>query len=139
MSDWIKFSFSGIIGVAITLVGISSTMGLLFYGLKKLYGSKEFLKNRQATNNNIIPIIHNISLLNITDNSITISTHMDFVKAYEKMDKKKDIHIIMHTTGGSLSSASHMQLHNKSSKYTWYTSTVYIPYYAYFRMYDFLA
>jgi ClpP class serine protease len=82
----------------------------------------------------VIPIVHSISPLALNNEAmITIKTHMDFIRSYEKMDKDKDISIIMHTVGGSLSSAEaicNCILNHKKSGYKG-QFIIYIPYYAY--------
>lgn len=115
--------------------------GILLYGL---YSAKNYLaeyyksyKKNRLVKNNIIDIVHKIdqgsaisSLLSSTDTCITIKTHMDFVKTYEKMDKDKDIHVLIHTVGGALSSAEAIcnciANHKGKGKVI-----AYIPYYAY--------
>jgi hypothetical protein len=103
------------------------------YGLKKVYNIKSTIKQRQMTNNNIIPIIHSTSNMSLSDKHITINTHMKFLKAYETMDKDKDIHLILHTVGGSLSSSEaiiNCILQHKLSGHKG-EFIAYIPYYSY--------
>ena len=129
-----SLSFNGLVVPSISLVIMSSIIIFCCYLFKKLYDLKTLYKKKQLTNNNIITIIHsqNASIIN-NDNAITIKTHMDFIKAYEKIDKDKDINIIMHTVGGALSSAeaicnciaNHQQSDYKGK------INVYIPYYSY--------
>jgi len=128
------FTFSNVFKFSFSLVGMFSIIACCFYIFKKLYECKKNYDKKQITNNNIIPIIHstNISIMD-NDNMITIKTHMDFVKAYEDINKDKDINIIMHTVGGALSSAeaicncitNHQQSNHKGK------INVYIPYYSY--------
>jgi len=133
--SWSIFSFNGVISSSFTIFSICTIITLLCYGLKKIYELKSIYKKRQFTNNNIINIIHstNMSVLSLNDTSITIKTHMEFIKAYEKMDKDLDIHIVMHTVGGALSSAEaicNCIANHKLSNYKGQI-IVYIPYYSY--------
>jgi len=92
---------------------------------------------RKLEKDNIMTIVHtsNSSISSILgidkDNSmISIKTHMDFIKTYEKLDKDKDIHLIIHTTGGALSSAE--AICNCISNHTGKGKFIcYVPYYAY--------
>lgn len=53
---------------------------------------------------NVIPIIHKdrSSIFSDSESQIGLATSYKFVKAYEKADKTKDIHIIIHTPGGAI-------------------------------------
>lgn len=133
--------------IASTLFQISGTAVIIFVSL---YGTlwgigkyNKFKTNKTKNNNyqnNIISIIHNIQKRGLSsiatesgDNMITLRTHMDFIRSYENMDKSKDIHVIIHTPGGSLSSCeaicncidNHRKLNNGSKV------IAYVPYYAY--------
>ncbi len=133
--EWSILSFNGVISSSFSIVAICTIITLLCYGLKKIYELKSIYKKREFKNNNIITIVHSTdaSLLNRNDSSITIKTHMDFVKAYEKMDKDLDIHIVMHTVGGALSSAEAICNCIANHKQMLYKGKiiVYIPYYSY--------
>jgi Serine dehydrogenase proteinase len=127
-------SFSNVFKFSFSLIGMCVIVGISCYAFKKIYDLRKVYKNKQLTNNNIITVIHshNLSIIN-NDTMITIKTHMDFITAYEKMDKNKDIHIIMHTVGGALSSAeaicnciANHQMSDYEGKII-----VYIPYYSY--------
>jgi ATP-dependent protease ClpP protease subunit len=112
---------------------IATTCGLCYYGyhsIQKLIQMKTKYTKKRNENNNMITIIHTDTS---DDTSIGLKTHMDFLKSYEKVDKNKDIHIIIHTTGGELSSAeaicncidNHRKQNNEGK------IKIYIPYYAY--------
>lgn len=134
IDSWFTFSLGGILKSSFYLVVAGTTVLLLCYALKRIYGLKSTYEMKKLVNNNTITIIHTTSFLKIvSDASITIKTHMDFIKAYEKMDKERDIHIVMHTVGGILSSAeaicnciANHKLGNHKGK-----TIVYIPYYSY--------
>lgn len=69
--------------------------------------------NKNNKNNkkyNTIPIVHKddsnlIAEFMGASNHINTKTHVNFIKTYDTLDKNKNIYIIMHTTGGSLSSS----------------------------------
>ncbi len=103
--------------------------------LKKFFDFKSIYKKRQLASHNIISLVHlnKLSLLNGNRSEITVQTHMDFVKAYEKMDKDLDIHILIHTYGGSLPCTEvicNCIINHKQSNYKG-KIFAYIPYYAY--------
>jgi ClpP class serine protease len=128
-------ALKNIVVPSLSYVSMALVIGGSCYLLKKMFTIKSTIKQKQITNNNVIPIIHytSQSAIKYGDTSITINTHMDFIKAYEKMDKDKDIHIIMHTVGGSLSSAEaicNCILNHKQSEYKG-NIIMYIPYYSY--------
>lgn len=134
-NSWFSFSLSGIFIPALTIVAISSVIGVSCYILKKAYGLKGTFEQSKMRKNNIISIIHSTANLNLTlsDTTITINTHMNFIKEYEKMNKDEDIHIIMHTTGGALSSAEaicNCILNHQQGNYKG-KIIAHIPYYAY--------
>lgn len=97
-------------------LGIGLGCALSFYMYRR--------RTKRTANNNIISII--------PSNSINDVTFVQFVKNYQKADKDKDIHIIIHSTGGSLSRSEaicNCILNHKSQ----YQSKIiaYVPYYAY--------
>ena len=134
MSDsWFTFSLTGIFVPALSIVSIGTVILASCRMLQKLYGLKSTYKQNQITKKNIIPIIHSVSSITLNDTAITIKTHMEFIKEYEKMDKTKDINIIMHTIGGSLSSAEaicNCILNHQQSNYEG-KIIMHIPYYSY--------
>ena len=121
---------------AITLLVTGMVIGSFCYLFKKGYEYKNNYAQKNLHVKNIIPIIHSqsSSLLNSSDNMITIKTHMNFIKSYEQIDKNLDINIIIHTVGGSLSSAeaicncimNHQLNGSFKGKFI-----AYIPYYSY--------
>lgn len=88
-----------------------------------------FKKNNKQ---NIIVINHSSKynpLVNV-EASIGLDTHINFIKNYNNMNKDLDIHIILHTTGGSLSSAE--AICNCITNHTGKGKIIaYIPYYSY--------
>lgn len=136
MSDsWFTFSLSGILVPAISLVSMGVVVLVSCKILSKIYGLGSTYKKNRLIKNNTIAIIHNSRPLNLTlnDTSITIKTHMEFIKEYEQMDKDKDINIIMHTVGGALSSAEaicNCILNHKNGNHKGQI-IMYIPYYSY--------
>lgn len=132
-NSYLSNAFSHVVSPSLSYVGMGIVIGLSVYALKKAYGVKASLKQKQMTNNNIITIIHATDKMTLDDKYITIKTHMDFVKEYETMDKNKDIHIIMHTVGGSLSSSEaicNCILNHRRSGFVG-KIIMYIPYYSY--------
>ncbi len=93
----------------------------------KICNLRSLYKKRQFANDNIINIIHS------NNTRITDQTHIDFVKAYEKMNKDLNIHILIHTIGGALSCSEaicNCIINHKQSNYKG-KIFAYIPYYAY--------
>jgi len=73
--------------------------------------STKYIDDKKYIKHNVIAIVHkdeSNALSSLISNEhkeyITTATHMDFIKTYEKMDKDKDIYVIIHTKGGSMSS-----------------------------------
>lgn len=96
------------------LDGFTALLLLSICGGTVYYYYTKFMKNYYNTKRikyNTIPIVHKDeqSILNFVladgKSIINTTTHMDFLKTYEILDKDKDIYIVMHTKGGSLSSA----------------------------------
>ena len=126
------FTFSDVFRLSFALLGVISIIAFCLFIFRKICECKKNYDKNKLPKNNIIPIIHSTNPSIGDDDMITIGTHMDFVKAYEKVDKTKDIDIIMHTVGGELSSAEAICncITNHQSKYT-SKINVYIPYYSY--------
>jgi ClpP class serine protease len=120
-------------GIAVQIIGGIVGTGLSIYGLSYIPHWFKAWKKRQARKNNVLSIVHaQMSYSNIfnNDTSITIKTHTDFVREYEQLDKNLDIHLIMHTVGGALSSAE--AICNCISNHKGKGKIIcYIPYYAY--------
>ncbi len=131
---------STLVYITITGVLISASIYGTLWAINKGLKMKASRTKNNNYQKNIISVIHNIpkgGLSSIAsgnnDSMITLKTHMDFIKSYEYMDKTKDIHIIIHTPGGSLSSCeaicncieNHRKLNNGSKV------IAYVPYYAY--------
>lgn len=117
----------GFIGITISLY--------ITYHLRKYFNKCwSNRKQQKLEQENIMAIIHNnddsILLKDISGKMITIKTQMDFIKSYEKLDKDSDISLILHTTGGDLSSAeaitNFILNHTGKGKFI-----CYIPYYSY--------
>lgn len=133
MSFIVKFAIPGL-----TLITTATIAFAYYHCFRKSIGYKKQYDNYRLSNNNIISIIHSSgtsmsSAIGDDDNMITIKTHMDFIKGYERIDKNKDINIIMHTTGGSLSSTEaicNCILNHHTSGYQGKIN-MYIPYYSY--------
>jgi ClpP class serine protease len=136
MSEWFTLSFGGILTTGIAIVGLGFVVMGSLYVLKKVYNLKGTYKENKNTGNNIIPIVHSTDWFSVAKNStsITVNTHMDFIKAYDKMDKNKDIHIIIHSVGGLLTSTEAMCnciLNHKQNNSYKGDIIIYVPYYAY--------
>lgn len=123
-------------GIAILVFGFIG-IGIISYAgyhIKQWYEKRTSKKKQSALEkDNMLTIVHGQSQGKIfagSDNSITIKTHMDFVQAYEKLDKSKDISLVIHTVGGALSSAEAITnciLNHKGPG----KIICYIPYYSY--------
>jgi ClpP class serine protease len=90
------------------------------------------LKQKEVKYENIIPIIHSSKNPNCGD-CIQMTTYMQFLKAYECMDKDSDISIVVHTFGGPLTyteAICNIILNHKKSNYKG-KFICYIPHYAY--------
>lgn len=99
------------------VIGVISCLALvifsyIIFSFKKLIVQLiSFYRRRKLIQNNIIPIVHNNENsyrffgISESDSMISIKSHMDFIKMYDKMDKDKDINVVIHTLGGALSSA----------------------------------
>ena len=122
-------SFGIITGILGSVVGLVT----LAYCFKNAIKFKNNWYQKKMIKQNIISIIHssNSSLLSLAgDNTIGLTTHIEFIKSYNKLDKNKDIHIILHTTGGALSSAE--AICNCIANHTGVGKIIaYIPYYSY--------
>ena len=94
----------GSLALLVVLIGY----GILYYFYNKIIN---YFSNKKKLQHNTIPIVHsnesNIlkTVLSSNGTMINTNTHMDFLKTYETLDKTKDIYVVMHTKGGSLSSA----------------------------------
>lgn len=115
--------------------GYGLIAGVAFY---LIYSSRFTKKVRQFIDDkiedpNIIPIVHlsrSRGLFDISESSISLTTTHRFAKAYEKADPNKDIHLVIHTPGGSLSSVETIVNVISNHKGTG-RIIAYIPYYAY--------
>ena len=121
------------VGIITGIIGSVVGLAVLGYCFKNAVKFKNNWYHRKMTNQNIIAIIHsaNASILSLGgDTMIGLNTHIEFIKNYNKMDKDKDIHIILHTTGGALSSAESICncIANHAGKGK---IIAYIPYYSY--------
>lgn len=125
------------------MLDIVITCVLIVISLFGLYKLKNWitkqtkdLKNRNYISRNIIPIIHNNKSSLINDvvseekQQIDLTTFLDFMKAYNRMNKDLDINIVINTPGGSLSAVESIVnciLNHKGSG----RIRCYIPFYAY--------
>lgn len=103
----------------------------MYLGLSKI---KSMWDKHVIERENIIPIIHGtFSFFSDYINSrthINSGTHIDFISRFRKINSEKDIHIILHTRGGALSSAE--AICNCILNYDGTKQIIaYIPYYAY--------
>lgn len=125
-------------GILVFVLGCGALLVVLFflYKLKNKYDKRE--KNKKESklvSQNTISIIHNnntsiLKALNAERSYINMTTFSKFIKAYEKLDKDKDIHIVIHTPGGMLASVEaivNCMINHKGKG----RIIGYIPYYAY--------
>ena len=117
-----------------TLV-FTGTMASIYLVIKLISNMRKKRHDKSLIDQNVIPIIHNNPKQGIyrifdSENMIDVNAHTNFIKMYNKLDKDKDIHLIIHTLGGSLSSAEAicncMISHRGKGKIY-----CYVPYYAY--------
>lgn len=124
-------------------IGVGSAVVCVFIGIKLLWSARsrvyKYLADNKIVQHNVIPIINKdkadiFSIVSVDGDvnkyMIDSSTLVNFVNTYNVLNKNKDIYIIMHTHGGSLSSAeaiSNCILNHKGPG----EIICVIPYYAY--------
>lgn len=128
--------FANLLGLLTPFLSVIFLIYLVYKSRNIYFRIKTFFREKKMVKNNIIPIVHNNNstysskLFGGNDDMININTHMDFIKKYEKMDKDKDIVIVMHTLGGALTCAeaiSNCILNHKGKG----KIICIVPYYAY--------
>lgn len=92
-------------------IGVGIILYLTYTSISTIYNKiNEWWKNKKSKNDNIITIIHKKkdtgSFLKFSSTEyIDLDTQTKFIEDYDDINKEKDINIIIHTTGGLLSSA----------------------------------
>jgi len=106
-SEYISYAIKTTIVGAITFLIIAGYIFMDDFKNMILHIIK-WWKQRNYKKKNIIPIIHKINSCGCSgcgSGYIDLSTQTEFIKSLNELDENKDIHIILHTTGGSLSSS----------------------------------
>jgi ClpP class serine protease len=95
---------------AMVVLGGTTVLTTLYVLYTLFFKIKGIFNDRSNSRHNLIPVITDLNpslikaITDATNGSISSKTFMEFIKYYNNTDPSKDITVVIHTHGGSLSS-----------------------------------